>query len=278
MKKLKLFLMIAFLFVVLMTRISFAQEAKGNMAGQNAKEVKVSQDTINGFTSEEWKQIDDLKKKFLVKFFYISFSNVVAQDHFMDRLIEQNLSASAFGFGLGGGSFVSDQIPVAFGFDLNFNFFQSQTRYTPYYNGYYGRYQDTVSTSALFIPFNAFMRIAPDLVYLQPYIEIFAGFTPMRTSISVKSYNYDETVNDDTAFPFHWGFGAGLTIPFFTNITIPNSKIQMTFDVNFRLIKGSSTEITVYELIGDGSYYQSKTITTDATDLFMMKMGVLFRF
>ena len=230
------------------------------------------------FTKEEWQQIESLKKKFLPYFGYISFSNVVAQDKFMDALLEQKLGASAPGFGLGGGVFVSDQIPIAFGFDLNFNFLASDTKYDVTSSGSLF-FNDTITTSASFIPFNVFMRIQPDLIYLQPYIEGFVGFTPITTSVEYKSSyntgNYNKSYNDG-ATPFHWGFGAGLAIPFYTKIAIPNEKIQMMFDINFRMIKGAEAEFKVYEL--DGTSYSDRLVQTDATDLVMMKAGLTVRF
>ncbi len=226
------------------------------------------------FSKDEWRQIESLKKKFLPYFGYISFSNVIAQDKFMDALLEQQLGAAAPGFAFGGGVFIGEQIPIAFGLDVSFNFLASDTKYSGSLF-----YRDTITTSASFIPFSVFMRVQPDLIYLQPYIEGFVGFTPITTTIEYKiggyGGNYNNSVNDG-AFPFHWGFGAGLAIPFFTKIAIPDEKVQMLFDVNFRMIKGAKADFKVYKLVGDN--YTETTVVTDATDMIMMKAGLTVRF
>ena len=230
-----------------------------------------AQNNANNLSIEEQEQVEKLKKKFLHYHGYITFSNTIAQDNFMDALLNQNLGAAAPGFAIGGGAFISDMIPIMFGFDISFNFLESETKY---YGSLY--YRDTITSSASMIPFNIFMRIQPDLLYIQPYVEAFVGFTPITTSIEYKtSYNFQNKYSDGDT-PFHLGFGAGISIPMVTTISIPDTKSQVLFDLSFKYFKGNDAKFKVYEL--EGSSYIEKDVVTDATDLIMMKAGVSFRF
>ncbi len=224
-------------------------------------------------------QLEKLKKIPLNGFFGITFTNSVPQGEFFDNIRKSGQGLSIFG------GYHMDPIPFAFGLEADF-LFNGSTESKTYWKwedpfGKWHTEYDTASTQNMIIPINIFARLAPNIGnFFFPYAEGFIGLSILNTSYTYNtSYNvnnndYNNTDNE-TSVALSYGGGAGFMMKIADFVQLPNSNVQMLFDVKMRYLKGEEVDYTEWKLIDDKF---TETKFKSETDMILFMAGITFRF
>jgi hypothetical protein len=235
----------------------------------------------NAQTNQQYDRdlVENLKKMPLNGFFGITFTNSVPQGEFFDNIQKSGQGISIFG------GYHMDPVPFAFGMEVDVIFngstesrseWQWQDPFGKWHNEY-----DTASTQNMVIPVNIFARLSPNIGNIFfPYAEGFVGITVLNTSYTFNtSYNvnnndYNNTDNE-TSVALSYGGGAGFMIKIVDFVQVPNSNVQMLFDVKMRYLKGEQVEYTEWKLVNDQF---TETKFKSETDMVLFMAGLTFRF
>lgn len=177
-----------------------------------------------------------------------------------DSMRELNLNNSGIGFNLYAGYYM-DPIPVAFVGEVGFSFHGSDTKRVILTQILF---RDTVdyTTTSLNIPFNAAVRLQPNLAtWVFPYVELVGGASVFTSTYSVSQYNGIRTAEkseSDASIAWQYGVGAGVSVKVADLVSLPNALQRILIDTRMRYMWSSSLEITRFELQGDGSYTSAK--------------------
>lgn len=263
MKKMYKIMFLGLILIFSMIAVNLSAQEKG------PAEVKT-----NELSSEEQELVEKLKKKPLPGFFAITFSNAVPQGEFFD-----SLKTSAQGFSIVGG-YDFEPIPIVVGAELDFLFFGGQKEMKSYVNIF--RYYDTLETNSNMIPFNAFIKLQPNIANLfYPYVEGIIGINFLTVSSEYSSYNtvdglYEESDNR-FSIAINYGFGAGLQIKLVDFITLPNHYSQLLFNFGARYYFGSKADFANVDINKSDMTARFRDFETK-TDFLQLLFGISFRF
>jgi opacity protein-like surface antigen len=191
------------------------------------------------------------------------------------RFLDSINNGWGLGFGFNGGFKLSDA-PVAIGATVDVLFFGSQERtyQTPFVIGGIPRtVYDTVNTTIMFVPITVIARIAPDIGWVQPYVEAGAGLTVISSDYTLKSNVAGEQSSSRSHVPFQYSVGAGLNVKVAEVFNIPVSRQAYYVNFGIRYVYGDWSDYTFWKLSDDNS--RTITLVTGAsrTDLYIITLG-----
>lgn len=138
---------------------------------------------------------------------------------------------------------------------------------------------DVRATNAL-VNWYVFLRFEPELGWVRPYVDIFAGLHILTTDTRIDDNDWDDdaggdfTVNNASDAAFAFGAGAGLLIPI-VRFVRPDGATAASIELDFsiRYAKGGRAEYLVQtEFLG---VYDSRW---SRTDLLTLSAGLAFGF
>lgn len=225
-------------------------------------------------TFDEEQQIERLRQKPLTWFGSFFFAYSQPRGNFK-RFLDSINNSWGLGFGFNGGYKMSD-VPLAFGAALDVLFYgaQDRTYQTPLIIGGIPRtVYDTVNTSITFIPITVFARIAPDIGWVQPYVEAGAGLTVISSTYSLKSNLGGEQNDSRSHVPFQYSVGAGLNVKVADVFNLPVSRQAYYVNLGVRYIYGDWSDYTFWRLSSDGSRAIETVTGASRTDLYVITIG-----
>jgi len=196
-----------------------------------------------------------------------------------DSMRKLNLNHTGFGLNLFAGYYM-DPIPVAFTGEIGFSFHGTEEKRVILSQVIF---RDTVdySTSTFSVPFNAAVRLQPNiLTWVFPYIEVVGGASLFNSTYSVKQFNEVRSADDsesDASIAWQYGVGAGVSVKIADIINLPNTLQRILIDTRMRYLWSTSLEITRFDLQEDGSYKSSKAIVHQPQNIHFT-IGVAVQF
>ncbi|GIV55448.1 MAG: hypothetical protein KatS3mg040_0216 [Candidatus Kapaibacterium sp.] len=254
----------------------------GMMLALNAAYGQQTEPPIAGAvrdTFDEEQQIERLRQKPLTWFGSFSFAYSQPRGNFK-RFLDSINTSWGLGFSFNGGYKLSD-VPIAIGADLGVLFYGSQDRtyQTQLVIGGIPRMvYDTVSTSIVFIPITVLARIAPDIGWVQPYVEAGAGLTVISSTYSLKSNLGGEQNDSRSHVPFQYSVGAGLNVKVADVFNLPVSRQAYYVNLGLRYIYGDWSDYTFWRVADDGSRSIETITGASRTDLYVITLGVQVAF
>ncbi len=230
-------------------------------------------------TFDEEQQIERLRQKPLNWFGSLSFAYSQPRGNFK-RFLDSINTSWGLGFVVNGGYKLSD-VPIAIGADLGVLFYGSQDRtyQTQLIIGGIPRMvYDTVNTSIVFIPITVLARIAPDIGWVQPYVEAGAGLTVISSTYSLKSNLGGEQNDSRSHVPFQYSVGAGLNVKVADVFNLPVSRQAYYVNLGLRYIYGDWSDYTFWKVADDGSRSIETITGASRTDLYVITLGVQVAF
>ncbi|MCX7930074.1 MAG: hypothetical protein N2663_05075 [Chlorobi bacterium] len=226
-------------------------------------------------TFDDQREIERLRQQPLEWFgsFYFAYSQPRGNfKHFLDSIN----NGWGLGFGFNGG-YKFRQVPVAVGAMLDVLFYGSQERtyQTPLViNGVPRMVYDTVNTSIAFIPITIVARIAPDVGWLQPYVEAGGGVTIISSTYSLKSNLGGEQDDSRSHVPFQYSIGTGINVKVVDVFNIPVSRQAYYIHLGLRYIYGDFSKYTFWRFASDGSKGVETATGSSRTDLYVISFGI----
>jgi opacity protein-like surface antigen len=226
-------------------------------------------------TFDEQREIERLRQQPLEWFgsFYFAYSQPRGN---FKRFLDSINNGWGLGFGFNGG-YKFPSVPIAVGAMLDVLFYGSQERKysTPLIVGSVPRMvYDTVNTSITFVPITVFARIAPDIGWLQPYVEAGAGLTVISSTYSLKSNLGGEQDDSRSHVPFQYSIGAGINVKVADVFNIPVSRQAFYVHLGLRYVYGDFSDYTFWRFSDDGSRAVETVTGASRTDLYVVSLGV----
>ncbi|MCS7000435.1 MAG: hypothetical protein RML15_05825 [Bacteroidota bacterium] len=226
-------------------------------------------------TFDEQQEIERLRQQPLNWFGSLHFAYSQPRGNFK-RFLDSINNSWGLGFGFNGGYKLSS-VPLAIGAMLDILFYGSQERtyQTPLIIGGIPRtVYDTVSTNIVFIPITVFTRIAPDIGWVQPYVEAGVGLTVISSSYSLKSNIGGEQEDSRSHVPFQYSIGAGINVKFADVFNIPVSRQAYYVNLGIRYLYGDFSDYTFWKFASDGSRAIETVTGASRTDLYVITLGI----
>lgn len=226
-------------------------------------------------TFDEQQQIERLRKTPLHWFGGLSFAYSRPRGDFKRFLDSINNSWGA-GFGFNGG-YHFGEVPIAVGAGVDVLFYGMQERTfenTVVIGGVLRQVYDTVSTALTFIPITVFLRIAPDLDWIQPYVEAGGGLTVISSSYTLKSNIGGEQDRSRSSVPFQYSVGAGLNVKVADVFNLPVSRQAYYVHLGMRYLYGDYSDYTFWRFSSDGTGVVETVTGASRTDVYVVTVGI----
>jgi len=135
-----------------------------------------------------------------------------------------------------------------------------------------------VRTTNAVLAWNIFLRFQPEIGFLQPYLDVFAGLHILSTDTRIGDGDSDNdggfNVNNSSDTAFAFGAGAGVMLPIIRFVH-PDGRTawSIELDLGARYAKGGRAEYLVES--GEPGIYDERA---SRTDMLTLISGLVFRF
>jgi hypothetical protein len=137
---------------------------------------------------------------------------------------------------------------------------------------------DVRTTNAL-VAWYVFLRFQPELGWVRPYLDVFAGLHILTTDTRIDDGGWDDgrddfTVNNASDAAFAFGAGAGLLFPIVRFVRRDGSTVaSIELDLGARFAKGGRADYLV-----ESPYWGVYDSRRSRTDLLTLSAGLVFGF
>ncbi len=226
-------------------------------------------------TFDEQHEIERLRQQPLHWFgsFYFAYSQPRGD---FKQFLDSINNSWGLGFGFNGG-YAFSEVPIAVGAMLDVLFYGMQERTfqsTVTIGGIPRTVYDTVNTSITFVPITVFARIAPDLGWLQPYVETGVGVTVISSSFSLNSNLGGSQERSESHVPFQYSVGTGLNVKVADVFNIPVSRQAFYVHLGLRYVWGDYSDYTFWRFSDDNTSSLNVVRGASRTDLYVITLGV----